>query len=95
MAFGDQDLAIFFADGSPALLDDGGEVMGHFNVPESLEDFGGARSGEIAGHPNFEHATTDAIKRGTKLTIEGTKYEVRYVRKSGDGKVSVAELKNA
>lgn len=100
MALGDQDGAIFFADGDCAVLADGDvELRGHFRFVEAVENFGSLASvpGAIKGTPTFEFWTAnapDSFKRGAKLTINVTLYELRTdpIAK-GDGKISSVALK--
>lgn len=65
------------------------------DFPEDVETFGTqSQPGQVAGHPRIQYATADlTLVNGTEVTIEGTKYKVRWTRKLDDGVFSVAELK--
>jgi|SRR4051812_29026382 hypothetical protein len=100
MAFGDQDLDIFFRDGTEVRgTDDALLFMAHFDVPERVESFGVTRSpaGQITGHPQIRFATADApsnFRRGLVVKINGTRYELRSdPEKQNDGLESIADLK--
>ncbi|MCU1285929.1 MAG: hypothetical protein JWO13_2279 [Acidobacteriales bacterium] len=99
MAIGDQDGAIFFRDGETAVLESGGELKGHFRIPESVEGFGLAApsSGVILEKATFSYWTASGVElgiaRGVKLMINGVQYEVRTTELKGDGRTSMAALK--
>jgi hypothetical protein len=96
MGVGDSDLAVFFQDGDLVTVTGGGQFMGHLDIPEVLDAFSplGAKAGEVRGNLSLRFATGQApsLAHGTQLTVKGTTYKVRSVRKEGDGQVSNAEL---
>ena len=97
MAFGDNDLGIFFQDGdlvtrtAPAA-----PFMAHFDIPEVLDTFSPMqlKAGEMAARPTIRYATAASpdLVHGETITVRGTQYRVRSPRKEGDGQTSVAEL---
>jgi hypothetical protein len=102
MAFGDQDLDIFFQDGTQVYAADGSALfMAHLDLPEKLEQFGVLHSpgGQQVGHPQIRFSTAAApaaFGRGTVVIIKGVRYQLRSdPDKQGDGLESVAELKLA
>jgi hypothetical protein len=97
MAVGDQDLAIFFQDGTPGVLADGTTIMGHFDMPEQLEGFApvNVMAKEVAGRTTFRYATSSApsgFGHNSTITIKGVTYRVRSPRKVGDGQESIVDL---
>ena len=104
MALGDGDVqnGLFFQDGDAGVLADGSVLMGHFDLVEQLDSFGGQKSitGEMGGKPVFRYSSAQAdalggLKHGTVITIKDVKYKVRTAKKIEDGQISVAELANA
>jgi hypothetical protein len=96
MAFGSEDTAIFFRDGSVAVLADGSTARVHLDYPEPIEDFAGTSlPGQIVGKPVMTFPTGLLVNRDDAINVGGTDYKVRTVRKIADGLLSVAELKLA
>lgn len=65
------------------------------DFPEDVEQFGTqSQPGQVAGHPRIMYVTGElTLTNGTDVTVEGTKYKVRWTRKLDDAVFSVAELK--
>jgi hypothetical protein len=96
MPFGSEDTAIFFRDGSVAVLADGSTARVHLDYPEPIEDFAGTSlPGQIVGKPVMTFPTGLLVNRDDAINVGGTDYKVRTVRKIADGLLSVAELKLA
>jgi hypothetical protein len=97
MALGDQDMAVFFADGVQVAAPDGTTAMANLDWPEEV-DYLHAQStaGVVVGKPVITYATGSLIlKSGQQVTVDGTVYVVRYTWKIDDGKLSKAELNKA
>ena len=99
MAFGDQDLDIFFVDGTKVVLADGSSFMAHFDIPEKIEQFGAPKvmAGDIAGRPmiRFNAVHLANINHGDLVTINSAQYKIRSAeRDAGDGLVAIAQLGN-
>jgi hypothetical protein len=99
MPIGDQDLDIFFQDGSTVTLADKSTFKAHFDLPEMVEQFGSLKvsAGDVAGRPTIRFATKNrpaSVKNGTLVTVDGVQYKVRHVEREGDGLVSIAHLQN-
>lgn len=100
MAFGDEDLDVFFQDGSVAELADGSTFACHFDLPEHVDVFQpiGSRAGVVMGKPEIRYSTASApsLKHGDAVKVNGTQYKISGApRKEGDGLVSVAGVADA
>jgi hypothetical protein len=99
MAFGDEDLDVFFQDGSVAELADGTTFGCHFDIPEHVDVFQpiNSRAGVVMARPEIRYKTASApgLKHGDAVKVNGTQYKVSGApRKEGDGLVSVAGIAN-
>lgn len=97
MAFGDQDLDIFFRDGTAATLATGETLRCHFDEGENVDPFskGPSIAGEVMGQPEIRFATKnlpDGFGHGSVLTVNDTKYKVRWMKQESDGQISIARL---
>lgn len=100
MAFGDEDLDIFFQDGSLAELADGTTFGCHFDIPESVEFFAPvqSRAGVVTAKQEIRYKTASApnLKHGDLVTVNGNAFKVSGApMKQSDGLISVAGLSNA
>jgi hypothetical protein len=100
MAFGEEDVDIFFQDGSLAELADGTTFGCHFDLPESVDNFTPlvSRVGAVVGKPEIRYTTASApnLKHNDAVKVNGTNYKISGApRKENDGLISVAGLSNA
>jgi hypothetical protein len=100
MAFGDQDLDVFFVDGDVVTVTETKKTfLAHFDVPEKIENFGqlNVRAADIAGRPQITF-TSDAgvaagLARDVAITVKGRSFVVRSIEQQNDGQISVAQLR--
>lgn len=110
MALGDSDLGMFFQDGVLVKLPDGKSTMANLDWPESVDFLSRQLTpGVVVGKPTITYATTAVtLKSGMRVAVHqnlgtsavprwdaGTQYEICHIYRTGDGKVSVAELNKA
>lgn len=101
MPFGNaSDISIFFRDGDDAvLLSVQKNFKCHFDLVESLDDFGGqAHTPQVSEKPQISYATEAPgrqLTNGDFLQVSGRKWTVRYSYPIGDGAISIAVLKEA
>lgn len=100
MAFGDDDLDVFFQDGDEVTIRPSGKTFqANFNTPEKIETFGtlNVKTPEVASRLQIEFSTAAAkeagLARNSEITVKGVRYVVRQIQAQADGKVSIAELR--
>ncbi len=92
--FYDDDMAIFFADGSTAVLEDGTTFKCHVEYPEEFALQTGSIGGMVAAKPVMRYATASAtLTKDTLVTIDGVKWRTHRPKREADGRTSVVELK--
>lgn len=96
MAFGSQDVATFFADGSTCVFGDGTSMKCHLDFPEDLEGFGGqSHAGVVSAKPLMTYATSQGAGKvigGQTVKIDGDPFKLGTPRKQNDGLISAVEL---
>lgn len=100
MAFGDEDLDVFFADGDVVtVVDTQKTLQAHFDVPEKIETFGqlNVRAPEISGRPQISFSTDAGVAAGlardVSIQVRGKNYQIRSIEQQADGEVSIAQLR--
>jgi hypothetical protein len=89
MAYGSEDLAAFFADGVTVVC---GSVTctANLSVEDELNDLGGNfKTGVMQEKIQIElpYNAIPQLVQDTNLTVDGTRYRVREVRKIDDGQI--------
>jgi hypothetical protein len=100
MAAGDEDIDVFFQDGSVAELADGTTFGCLFDRPEHVDLFQpvNSRAGVVMAKPEIRYSTKSvpALKHGDLVKVDGTQYKIAGAPKEErDGLVSVAGLADA
>lgn len=98
MPIGDQDGAIFFADGLTVTRADGSTFKANRDLPEVVEGGTFGVPGEqVLGKPELRYETASAadLAKDDVLTVAGVQYRVRSVNQESDGLISVARLATA
>lgn len=93
MAYGSGDLARFFADFGEVIVFGTYTCKGHLALESDLITEGGDMTVMgLSQSLQFPSASLPGLKRGSALTVGGTSFKVREVRKQDDGALSVAFL---
>jgi hypothetical protein len=96
MAFGDEDLGVFFDEFSVAVAFGGNNAKGNFDRPLEIKlgshGFGGVET-ELPAVRLPYNAFSPMPTNDDTITVDGTVYTVAEVTAEGDGSVVCIELK--